>query len=279
MPSRLLTMWQRNSGNIRNIIQGNEISCTVDAESKNDDADDGDGDEDDDEVDTSDDEDIPSFSRFDSINSSPEHRDELSKILASLDKETYASSFNPFDDDGMMDLLERYRENKGRGNRRVIQRVKLPFEVILISSVQVEVALKIIAAGFLPIVHVDASGTMVEKMRFCKERIMMYTAICHWGKNLVPMFDILIEEHSDMRPSLEYVKIFITKEGKRWPIFEAVVVDFLHFLNPLKETFMEMTLFEYLDAAYEHSVDRNKKNSQRSLCCAARATSKDSIRM
>ena len=130
--------------------------------------------------------------------------------------------------------------------------------------------------GIDPIIHFDATGSIMKNPLPNSKRIFLYSAVMHWrtGKEAFPLFDFLSNDQSQIfiASLLQLVKGFIVHHSGNRDFFRTFVVDFCRAsLNAILDVTMCMCISEYLDRVYQSSVEGNisvKPKVTVLLCCS-----------
>lgn len=164
------------------------------------------------------------------------------------------------------DMIEMQRENA-----HYINFTGVPFVVYIFSKEQ----LKIISKDFPPVLHLDATGTIIRRPQGVKKNTFYYAGVIRTQNDRVCAVLELISSNHDAGTIgmwLTKFRLYATTVLSRWPLFFAVVVDFsFALLNAVSIFWNNVTLLDYLNIVY-HNLVNNKQplpgNLIRiSICC------------
>ncbi|CAG9761319.1 unnamed protein product [Ceutorhynchus assimilis] len=183
-----------------------------------------------------------------------------SEVLSSMDRHK----------NDILDLILMQKEHP-----EYIKEVSVPFNIKVYSIEQLQVLKKESKNLSLPIVHFDATGTVVRKPDPSFKRIYFYSAVIQAPKanRIFPIFSMV----SSIHDSNTIFKLFndfrfFCEHHNFWPAFSKIVTDFSFAnLHAMCKSLNRCSLSEYLNKCYELLTDSNKSYLdliQVHLCCA-----------
>jgi hypothetical protein len=160
---------------------------------------------------------------------------------------------NDMHKDDLIDLIMMKREDDGQ----YIQAVGSPFHAYLWSEKMQKIALSTAKrtspkGEYTSVLYFDATGSVVRKQE--GKPVFLYSGSFDVRGDIYPAFDFLLNNHctEDISQALIAYRKSVKLAIGRWPLFNRVVVDdSLALKSAISEAWNNMSLKDYINAAYE----------------------------
>lgn len=171
------------------------------------------------------------------------------------------------------DILDLIKMQKDHGE--YLKEISIPFNVKLYSLEQLKIFIKQIIDDLPPLIHFDATGSLIQDpLGYCK-RIFLYACVfqVQKTKRTCPLFEMISSEHYS-KVIFKILHDFRTfcEEQNRWPLFKGIVSDFSFAnLHAISRAFNSVSLLDYLSICFKIVKCEMKKPSSLitiHLCCA-----------